>query len=79
MVARSWLWQAACIEELVIRVPVVSVGLALANLIQHNRSERNRFQILSLVLEIGDYTFPDDRLVKPVIVGGKLKMKFPRS
>lgn len=64
MIARSWFGQAVCVEEKVIRVRVVNVGLALANLIQEDRPERNRFQILSLVFQISDYAFPNDRFVK---------------
>ena len=73
MFTRSRFWQAACLEEEIIRVLVLSIGLPLANLILRDRLELDGSQILPLEVDISDYAFPVDRLVELYLCRRRLK------
>ena len=70
--------QAASLEEEVIGVLVVSVGLTLADLILRDRPDLNRLQGLSLEFDVGDDTLPNDRLVQQDVCRRRLKDEIPQ-
>src|SRR6516165_4318777 len=69
--------QATCLQEEVIGVLVPSVGLTLANLVLRDRAELDGFEILPLVLDVGDHAFPVDRFVQQNVGRRRLKDKIP--
>jgi len=64
LIACRQLRQAASLKEQIVRVFVLKVGLPLANLVQRDRLERNRLEIFPLKFDMGDNTFPKDRLIE---------------
>ena len=50
-------------EEFVVGICIVDVGLALAHVVQNNRSERNRLKVLSLKFHVRHDALPSHRFV----------------
>jgi hypothetical protein len=57
-------WQAACLQEEIVRLLVVNVGLALSDLVLRYGAELDGFQHSSFKLDIGDHAFPIDWFVE---------------
>src|SRR5580700_7327218 len=57
-------WQAACLQEEIVRLLVVNVGLALSDLVLRYGAELDGFQRSSFELDIGDHAFPIDWFVE---------------
>ena len=77
--ACCWRRQPAYIEEIIVGVCIVDVGLALTHVVHYDRSELNRLHVLASKTHVRDYAFPCHGLSILVNTGGTLKMKLPRS
>jgi len=72
-------WQAACLQEEIVRLLVVNVGLALSDLVLRYGAELDGFQRSSFELDIGDTLSQLIGSSRYINVGGSWKMKFPKS